>query len=127
MHLEGLARCGAEGAVAQAVGQLIEGQVEGHRDAAAGTAQPQHHLPILVFTLAAVIAIVLLITAVELEDLNRGLTEILQLIRQLTPQRFMQVTAAGLELLELGWGGLRRRLWPTRCVQGCGRLGWPVG
>jgi len=33
-------------------------------------------------TLAAVIAIVLLITAVELEDLNGALTEMLQLVGQ---------------------------------------------
>ena len=145
MHLEGLAGGGPKGAVAQTVGQPIEGEVERHRDAARRTAETQHHLPVLLLSLAAVIAIVLLITAVKLEDLDGALTEILQFIGKLAAQRFVQVSAARLELLELG------RCCSLRCVGlrlrslglsfrslglslrfvvlrlGWRRLGWPFG
>ena len=102
VHLEGLAGGDPQRAVAQPVGQLVHGQKEVAGDAAAGTAQPQHHLPVLLTTLLAVVAIVLLVTAVKLQNLNCVLTEIGQLVAQLGVERLAQMVAARLQLLELG-------------------------
>ena len=102
MHLEGLAGGGPEGAIAEAIGQVVEGQIEGGGDAPTGAAQPQHHLPVLLDALAAVVAVVLLIAAVKLQDLDGRLGEMAALGIEFAEQRFLEVTAGCLEGLELG-------------------------
>ena len=106
MHLECLAGGGPQGAVAKAIGQLIDGQVQLRRDPPPGAAQPEHHLPILLLAFAPVVPVVLLVTAVKFENLNRALGEVGRRVGQLAEQGLLEVAACGLELLELGW---RRR------------------
>ena len=106
VHLEGLPRGGPQGAVAEAIGELIHRQEEVTGDAAAGAAQPQHHLPVLLLALLAVVAVVLLVAAVKLENLNGVLAEVGLVVAQFAQQRLQQVAAVGLELLELGGCGL---------------------
>ena len=101
MQLEGLAGGGAHRAVAQAVGQFIQGQVEGGGDTSARAAQAQHHLPILVLTLLAVLAIVLLVAAVELQQLNGTVGEVVGVVGQFLGEGIVQVGAVRFELLEL--------------------------
>ena len=98
VHLEGLPGGRPQGAVPQPVGELVEGEKQLGRNAATGAAQPQHHLPGLVFPLLAFIAVVLLIAAVELEDLQSVFAEIGQIIRQFAQQRLPQVVAVQLAL-----------------------------
>ena len=105
VHLEGLPGGGAQGAVADPIGQIIEGEEEGGRYAAGGGAQPQHHLPVLLFPLAAVVPVVLLVAAVELEDLNRRLGEVGPVVAEFGGQGLAQVVTAGLEGLETAGGG----------------------
>ena len=102
MHLEGLPGGDPEAAAAEALGEVVEGEIEGGGDAAAGAAQPQHHLPILLASLAAVVAVVLLITAMELEDLDSRFREVVVLVVEFAEQRFLQVTTGGFQGLELG-------------------------
>ena len=104
MHLKGLAGGGPQGAIAEPIGQFIDGQIQLGGDAAAGAAQPQHHLPVLVLALLAIVAVVLLITAVELEDLNGVFAEVGPLVGQFAEQGLQQVAAMGLELLQLALG-----------------------
>ena len=118
MDLEGLARGGPHGAIAQPVGEVINRQVEGPRDAATGAAQPQHHLPILLLTLAAVVAVVLLVAAVEFENLNGPFREIGVAIRQLTQQWFLEMATACLELFKLR-RSTRRSLVSLELPNGC--------
>ena len=102
MHLEGLAGGGPQGAVAEPVGQVIHGQKQAGGDAAAGAAQPQHHLPVLVLAFLAIFAVVLLIAAVEFEQLHGAITEVMGVVGELGGQGFLEVAAVGLELLEFG-------------------------
>ena len=101
VQLEGLARCGSDAAVAVLIGEIVERQIELGRDASSGAAQAQHHSPVFGFAFAPVIAIVLLIAAVKLEDLNRIVGEIRKIVLQLGGQGFAQVAAIDLELFEL--------------------------
>ena len=101
MDLEGLARGGPHRAIAQPVREVINRQVQGRWDAATGAAQPQHHLPILLLTLAAVVAVVLLVAAVEFENLNGPFREIGGTVRQLAQQGFLEMATACLELFKL--------------------------
>ena len=74
----------------------------------------------------------------KLEDLDGALTEILQFVGKLAAQRFVQVSATRLELLELGrCRSLRSLGLSLRSVGlslrsvglrlGWSRLGWPFG
>ena len=102
MHLEGLAGGGPQGAVAEPVGQVIHGQEQAGGDAAAGAAQPQHHLPVLVLAFLAIFAVVLLIAPVEFEQLHGAIGEVMGVVGELGGQGFLEVAAIGLELLEFG-------------------------
>ena len=102
MHLEGLASGGPQRAVAEPVGQIIHGQKQAGGDAATGAAQPQHHLPVLLLAFLAIFAVVLLITAVEFEQLHGAITEVMGVVGQLGGQGFLQVAAVGLELFKFG-------------------------
>ena len=98
MHLEGLPGCGPQGAVPQPIGEVIQGEKQPCGDATTGAAQAQHHLPGLVLPLLAFVAIVLLVTAVELEDLQGVFAEIGQFIPKFAQQRLPQVVAVQLAL-----------------------------
>ena len=102
MHLEGLAGGGPQRAVAEPIGQVIHGQKQAGGDAAAGTAQPQHHLPVLVLAFLAIFAVVLLIAAVEFEQLHGAIGEVMGVVGQLRGQGFLQVAAVGFELFKFG-------------------------
>ena len=116
VHLEGLARGDPQRAVAEPIGEGIERQIEGRGNAPARIAQPQHHLPILLNPLATVVPIVLLVAAVELEDLDGGIGEAGQRVAQFGSQGIMQVAAAGLERLLFGGGVGGGSRWERRAV-----------
>ena len=102
MELERLAGGRPQAAAAVGVRQIIEGQVQGRRNASGGAAQAQHHSPVLLFPLAAVVAVVLLVRPVELENLNRRLTERRPVGSQFPYKRIPEVVTGGLETLGLG-------------------------
>ena len=118
MDLKGLAGGGAHGAIAQPVRELINRQIQGRWDAATGAAQPQHHLPILFRTLAAVIAVVLLVAAVEFENLNGPFREIGVAVCQLTQQWFLEMATTCFELFKLR-GSTRSSLVSLELTNGC--------
>jgi len=101
MHLERLACGHPQGAVAEAIGQIIEGQIQRGRNATAGAAQAQHHLPVFFLAFLPVFAVVLLIAAVKLEQLNSAFAEVGTFVLQLFGEGIAQVGAIGLQLLEL--------------------------
>jgi len=102
MHLEGLAGGGPQAAVAEPIGQVVEGQVQGRRNATGWTAQPQHHLPVLALPLLAMVPVVLLITAVILQNLDRRVCEMEAVVLQFRGQRFLEMAALGFQRLDLG-------------------------
>ena len=64
-------------------------------------AQAQHHSPVFGFAFAPVVAVVLLVAAVKLQDLNRIVGEIRKIVLQLGGQGLAQIAAVCLELFEL--------------------------
>ena len=102
MHLEGLTGRGPQGSVPQAIRQLIHGQIEARGDASGRAAQAQHHLPVLLLSLLAVFAVVLLIAAVELQQLDGTFAEMAEIVLELGSERILEIVAVGLELLKLG-------------------------
>ena len=117
VHLEGLTGGDPQAAVAEAVRQLIHGQKQAGGDASGWAAQAQHHLPLLVTTLLAFVSVVLLIAAVELEDLQCIFTEVRLVIGQLRQQRFFEEVAVAFALFSLGqWRTSVHR--PIACALG---------
>ena len=64
-------------------------------------AQAQHHSPVFGFAFAPVVAVVLLVAAVKLEDLNRIVGEIRKIVLQLGGQGFAQIAAIALSCSNL--------------------------
>ena len=99
MQLEGLARCGSDAAVAVLI-EIIERQIELGRMRPPGCAGAAS-FPVFGFAFAPVIAVVLLVAAVKLEDLNRIVGEIRKIVLQLGGQGFAQVAAIALSCSNL--------------------------
>ena len=104
MHLEGLAGGGAEGAIAQAVGEVIQGEEQLGRNPAAWIAQPQHHLPAAHLVGFAQFPVVLLIAAMELEQLNGIFGEADLVVGEFRQQRLTQVATVELALFRFREG-----------------------
>ena len=96
MHLEGLARGGAKRSVAVAIGEIIQGNKQVGGNASTWVAQPQHHLPAADLVGFAQLAMVLLVAAVELQQLNRVFTEADLFVAKFREQRFAQMAAVEL-------------------------------
>ena len=99
MHLKGLSGGGAQCAVAIAVGEVIQSCEQVGRNTTTWVAQPQHHLPAAHLVGFAQFAMVLLIAAVEFQQLNRILTETDVVVQQFRLERFAQMTAVKLPFL----------------------------
>ena len=95
-----------DGPVAPAAGDAVVGQVPLGADQPARDPGPDHHLPLLVEAagagLLAPVAVVLLVDAVELQELGGVLAELFAGRRQLTGDLAPQVVAGGLDPLHLG-------------------------
>ena len=102
VHLEGLTGGGSQGSIPKAVGQVIEGEEQPGRDASSRTAQPQHHLPTADLVCFAQFAVVLLVAAVKLQQLNGIFREANVVVAEFAQQRVAQMVAVQLALLRLG-------------------------
>ena len=102
MHLKRLTGGGPQRSVAESVGQFIHRQEQASGDAAPRAAQAQHHLPGFVFPLLAFIAIILLIAAVELQQLQSVFAEVGELIAEFVQQWLLEKVAITLALFCLG-------------------------
>jgi len=87
VHLEGLTGGGPQSSVPKAVGEVIECEEQSGRDASARTAQPQHHLPAANLVRLAQFAVVLLVAAVKLQQLNGIFREANIAVAELAQQR----------------------------------------
>ena len=104
MHLKGLAGGGPQGAVAQSVGQVIQSQEQLSRNPTTGIAEPQHHLPAAHLVGFAQFPVVLLIAAVEFEQLNGVFREADVVVGKFRQQRLAQMAAVELALFRFGEG-----------------------
>ena len=76
MQLEPLARRGPDCVVAVLVRESIEGQIQLRWNETAWATGSQHHSIVFLLPLDPIVAVVLLVGAVELEDLDRVLGEV---------------------------------------------------
>ena len=81
---------------------FIEGKKQPGGDASARTAQPQHHLPAANLVRLAQFAVVLLVAAVKLQQLNGIFREANIVVAELAQQRVAQMGAVQLALLRFG-------------------------
>jgi hypothetical protein len=82
VQLNALAGGGSQGAVAVLVGEAIEGEIQLWGDIPAGVAGTQHHLIVLLLALGTVVAVILLVRAMKLKDLNRRFREVVGILQQ---------------------------------------------
>ena len=104
MHLEGLAGGCPQGSITQTIGEFIQGQKEPGGDASPWAAQPQHHLPAADLVGFAQFAVMLLVAAMELQQLNGIFCEANLIVAELAQQWVAQMVTVQLALLRLRQG-----------------------